>query len=226
MIAELIDLKKSYQIENHSPKEVLSGVSLEINKGDSIAITGPSGCGKSTLLNILGTLDQASSGIVKIGAQEIQQLADKELAGIRNKTFGFIFQMHHLFPQLNLLENILVPLIPMKDKAIMTAGKKRAMDLLDSVGMADKIHQYPSQLSGGESQRAAVVRALINNPLLILADEPTGSLDEESAEQVGNLLSKLNKEYQVALVTVTHSMSLANKMNHVYSLSKGVLNNF
>ncbi len=225
MIIELEKIYKSYNNNNLNSmsRNVLEDISLQINSTDSIAITGPSGCGKSTLLNILGTLDKPDSGIVKIDNEDISRFSEIKSAEIRNRKIGFVFQLHQLLPQLNLLENILLPTLVLKDNKLRDSAQSRAMDLLEIVGLTDKIKQYPGQLSGGECQRTAVVRALINKPEIILADEPTGSLDQESAEQIGNLLLKINKEQSVALVIVTHSMALAEKMNVIYKLNKGKL---
>jgi len=224
MIIELDKVSKYYQNQGKNTRNVLNEISLSIKAGDSISIIGPSGSGKSTLLNILGTLDLPSSGIVKIRDKEIQQFNEKQLAEIRNQNIGFIFQMHHLLPQLSLIENVLVPTIPFIDKSSKKDIYNRAMNLLESVGLADKIQQRPGQLSGGECQRVAVVRALINNPDLILADEPTGSLDEDSAANLGELLSQINKEQNVAMVIVTHSLDLAKKMDKIFKLDHGKLN--
>jgi len=223
MIVELEKVSKHYINGDQNKREVLKDINLSINKGDSLAIVGPSGCGKSTLLNIIGTLDIPSSGIVKLNNESIVSLDEKQLAKVRNTTIGFVFQMHHLLPQLNLLENVLLPTIPLKDK--QTNYHAKAMELLDMVGLADRIKQRPGQLSGGECQRTAVVRALINSPQILLADEPTGSLDEESAEQVGNLLTQINKEQNIALLTVTHSMDLAKKMDRSFKIHNGSLEN-
>lgn len=224
MILELENIFKRYENNSESShREVLENISLKINKGDSISIVGPSGCGKSTLLNILGTLDKPSSGIMKMDNEDISLFSENKLAETRNQKIGFIFQLHHLLPQLNLLENILLPTLIIKDIKIKDSALSRAFDLLKKVGLEDKIKQYPGQLSGGECQRTAVVRALINQPEIILADEPTGSLDQESAEQIGDLLSKINKDQNVALVLVTHSLELANKMNMIYKLNNGKL---
>jgi len=224
MIVELDKISKYYQNSGTSVKqEVLKELSLDVQKGDSIAVIGPSGSGKSTLLNIIGTLDIPNSGIVKLNGNEISKLNENQLAEIRNMNIGFVFQMHHLLQQLSLIENVLVPVIPQKDKAMKKAAYYRALDLLNSVGLANDIHKRPGQLSGGESQRATVVRALINEPQLILADEPTGSLDKESAEQMGELLSEINKKHQVAMIVVTNSQELANKMGIVYKLLDGKL---
>ncbi len=226
MIIELNKISKSYDNAGLNKRNVLSEISLSISAGDALSIVGPSGSGKSTLLNILGTLDLPTSGLVKINGNEIQNFDDTQLAEIRNNNIGFIFQMHHLLPQFTLIENVLVPTIPLKDKSYKKSAQERAMNLLDSVGLADKIHQRPGQLSGGECQRATVVRALINEPNLVLADEPTGSLDQESAEHLGNLLSDINKKHNVAMVVVTHSLDLAKKMDTVYNLDHGKIEKY
>lgn len=219
MIVELENVSKSYENQGIvTRRDVLKEINFSIKAGDSISIVGPSGSGKSTLLNILGTLDEPSDGIVKIKGNNIQNYSEKQLAEIRNKNIGFIFQLHHLLPQLSLIENVLVPTIPFADKNYKKVALERAMNLLENVGLADKIHQRPGQMSGGECQRATVVRALINEPELILADEPTGSLDQDSAEQMGELLSDINKKQNVAMVVVTHSMELAKKMDSIYKL--------
>jgi lipoprotein-releasing system ATP-binding protein len=203
---------------------VLDHISLQIAKGDALAIVGPSGSGKSTLLNIMGTLDKPVSGQVFFNDQEIKYLNDNEIANLRNRNIGFIFQRHLLLPQLNLLENILLPTLPLKDKTFREEAVGRAEELLTKLGLNDKIYQLPGQLSVGECQRAAVIRALINQPEIILADEPTGSLDKSSAENLGDLLKSLNKDFGVALVVVTHSHQLAQKMEKVFTLSEGKLN--
>ena len=227
MNIELENITKSYGNNSNLPyRAVLEGISLTIKSKDSIAIVGPSGCGKSTLLNILGTLDKPSSGIVKIDENDISELSDVKLAEIRNRKIGFVFQLHHLLPQLTLLENVLLPTLVIKDRKLKNSALDRAMDLLKIVGLDDKTNQFPGQLSGGECQRTAVIRALINKPDIILADEPTGSLDQESAEQIGNLLSQINNEQNVALVVVTHSMDLAAKMKIRYKLNNGKLSQY
>ncbi len=224
MIVELENVSKSYENQGViASRDVLKEINFSLKAGDSISIVGPSGSGKSTLLNILGTLDQPTNGIVKIKENDIQQYSEKQLAEIRNQHIGFIFQLHHLLPQLSLIENVLVPTIPISDKNYKKIALDRAMSLLESVGLADKIHQRPGQMSGGECQRATVVRALINEPELILADEPTGSLDQDSAEQLGELLSEINRKQNVAMVAVTHSLDLAKKMDSIYKLDYGKL---
>jgi len=224
MLIQLQNISKNYQnLQTGIKQDVLNDISLNIEKGESIAIVGPSGAGKSTLLNIMGTLDKPNKGKVNINEININTLDDKQLAEIRNKNIGFVFQMHHLLEQLNLLENVLLPTIPLNDKHLKKSARERALQLLKSIGLEDKLYSHPSQLSGGECQRAAVIRALINQPEIVLADEPTGSLDANSANQLGELLTKLNTDYGVALVIVTHSQELASKMSKVYELQNGQL---
>jgi ABC-type lipoprotein export system ATPase subunit len=184
---------------------------------------GPSGSGKSTLLNLLGTLDKPSSGKVLLSGVLADQMDENHLAEIRNTFIGFVFQMHHLLPQLTLLENVLLPILPLNDKKNLNQSKQRALQLIDRVGLSAHLRHFPSQLSVGECQRAAVVRALINKPKLLLADEPTGSLDADNAAQLAILLTELNQEENVALVLVTHSMELAAKMENIYQLREGKL---
>jgi lipoprotein-releasing system ATP-binding protein len=224
MIAELQHISKYYEqpgslVRNH----VLEDISLQIVNKERIAIVGPSGSGKSTLLNILGTLDSPTSGTVLLDGAQMDQMDENRLAEVRNTFIGFVFQMHHLLPQLTLLENVLLPLLSQKNKTILKQGNQRALYLIERVGLSALIHKYPSQLSVGECQRTAVVRALINQPQLLLADEPTGSLDEANANQLAALLTELNREQNVAMVIVTHSMELAIKMDKIYHLHEGKL---
>ena len=200
-------------------QDVLNDITLNIEAGQSIAIVGPSGCGKSTLLNIIGTLDLPASGDLFFEDRSLADLKENERADFRNKQIGFVFQMHHLLPQLNVLENVMLPSLMSSKEDV----RVRAIELLDKLGLKDKIHQFPGQLSGGECQRVAVVRALINKPKLILADEPTGSLDQGSSRQIGELLASLVKEENITLITVTHSMELADKMQIKYMLTEGQL---
>ncbi len=224
MIVELTNISKSYvNPSTNVQREVLSGIDLTIKSKDTISIVGPSGSGKSTLLNIIGTIDTPSSGKILFKGQDVNTFNEKQLSEIRNRSIGFVFQFHHLLPQLSLLENILVPTIPLRSKNNSKELTDRAMELLSSVGLTERIHQRPGQLSGGECQRAALVRALINQPELILADEPTGSLDQDSAFQLGELLLDINRKHNVAMVVVTHSLTLAEKMSTMYRLSKGKL---
>ena len=197
---------------------VLNGISLSINSNESVAIVGPSGSGKSTLLNIMGTLDLPTSGSVLLNGRDLTSLNQKELAYLRNLKIGFVFQTHHLLPQCSVLENVLLPILPRGKKCDRMAAHEKAQRLLEKVGLEHRIYHRPGQLSGGERQRVAVVRALINEPQIILADEPTGSLDAQAAENLGELLLSLNQEFKVALVVVTHSVSLASRLSKRYEL--------
>ncbi|MFZ4548689.1 MAG: ABC transporter ATP-binding protein [Bacteroidales bacterium] len=224
MIADLQHITKYYEQPGSDIRPmVLDDISFQINENERIAIVGPSGSGKSTLLNILGTLDKPTSGKVFLDGLPIEQFDNNHLAEIRNSFIGFVFQMHHLLPQLTLLDNVLLPLLPQKDKTARKASLERALYLIEKVGLSAHIRQFPSQLSVGECQRTAVVRALINKPRLLLADEPTGSLDAANADQLTTLLAELNREQNIALVIVTHSMELARKMDKIYQLREGKL---
>jgi len=224
MLAELQHLTKYYEQAGSSIRnQVLDDISLQIAENERIAIIGPSGSGKSTLLNILGTLDKPSLGRVLLDGDSIGQMDENRLAEIRNSFIGFVFQMHHLLPQLTILENVLLPLLPQKDKKVIEEVRQRALQLIDRVGLTGHIHQFPTQLSVGECQRTAVIRALINRPKLLLADEPTGSLDADNAAQLTQLLIELNREQNVAFVIVTHSMEMASKMDKIYRLREGKL---
>lgn len=223
MHLKLNQLTKSYYSGNTpSARVILDQLDMEVNTGDRIAIVGPSGSGKTTLLNLIGTLDRPDSGKMFFDNQDLSLLSDQELARFRNEKIGFVFQMHHLLPQLTLLENVLLPTLTHKKHQ----GKEtfeRAQQLISRMGLAGVSHQKPNQLSGGECQRTAVARALINRPGFILADEPTGALDHQSAYNLTDLLVELNKEEGVTLIVVTHSMQVAHKMNRIYSLVDGKL---
>ena len=223
MLAELQNISKHYEQGSGIRNEILNQISLTIQENDSIAIVGPSGSGKSTLLNILGTLDKPSSGKVILDGTTTDMLNENQLADMRNQFIGFVFQLHHLLPQLTLLENILLPAMPLNIKSSQEMTVERAHQLIDRVGLKKLVNQRPGQLSVGECQRAAVVRALINQPRLLLADEPTGSLDAENASQLGQLLGELNLEQKLAVVLVTHSAELASRMNRIYRLTSGKL---
>ena len=202
---------------------VLKGVSLEVARGESVAIIGPSGCGKSTLLNIIGTLDRPTSGEITLAGHDLNRLDDQQLATVRNRQIGFIFQAHHLLPQCTALENVLIPTLAGGDAASRRTAHERALRLLDRVGLGARMHHRPGELSGGECQRIAVTRSLINQPQLLLADEPTGALDRAAAEQLAQLLLELNREEGVTLIVVTHALDLARKMGRVLELKDGVL---
>jgi len=216
-LLQLADVSKRY---DGADEDVLSGVNLAIKNGDSVAIVGPSGSGKSTLLNIIGTLDRPTAGSVTLGGDDLLAMDDNQLAGVRNERIGFVFQLHHLLPQCNVLENVLVPALVRGD---MAAAEKRGRELLDRVGLSHRLSHRPGQLSGGEQQRVAVVRALINEPSLLLADEPTGSLDRAASAALGELLAELNRERHVAIIAVTHASPLAKRMGRVFELRDGRL---
>jgi predicted ABC-type transport system involved in lysophospholipase L1 biosynthesis ATPase subunit len=203
--------------------DVLAGVNLTVAAGESLAIVGPSGCGKSTLLNIVGTLDRPDSGRVELAGQDLTRLDEVALAGVRNREIGFVFQSHHLLPQCTVLENVLVPTLPLEDVALRDSAPSRARQLLERVGLGDRLGHRPGQLSGGERQRVAVVRALINRPKLVLADEPTGALDRTSATSLGDLLVRLNVDEGVSLIVVTHALDLAKRLQKVFELRDGAL---
>lgn len=202
------------------PLQILKGVDLEMQRGDAIAVTGPSGSGKSTLLYILGTLDTPTSGSVRILDRDPFSLQAKELAWFRSESIGFIFQDHHLLPQLTVLENVVLPMLVGTGAADHTG---RARELLDRVGLAERLDHRPARLSGGERQRVAVCRALINQPALVLADEPTGNLDQETAGTIGRLLLEIASEQQTMLICVTHSRELADTFPRELRLRGGVL---
>lgn len=200
------ELTKTFSIATES-LPILAGVDLELNRGDALAITGPSGSGKSTLLYILGVLDQPTSGEVIQFGQNPFALNAKEQAEYRNQNVGFIFQDHHLMPQFSVLENVLIP--TMVYQGATSDTEERARHLLERVGLQDRMQHRPAQISGGERQRVAVCRALINNPRLLLADEPTGNLDRGNTESIGKLLLEINQEQNTVLICVTHSTELA-----------------
>ena len=237
----MTNVEKHYILpDGRTTLPVLRDVTVSVSSGDAIAVTGPSGSGKSTLLNIMGALDFPTSGTVKLGGRDLSGLSDGELALVRNTFVGFVFQMHHLLPQCTALENVLVPTIPHTAKAPKAAASpaagplravkpsardslERARNILERVGLGDRLDHMPGRLSGGECQRVAVARALINGPRVILADEPTGSLDRASAAHLIELLVELNRESGTALVVVTHSRELASSMKRVFALRDGEL---
>lgn len=224
-LLKLTGVSKTYPASNGGGElRILSEINLDLERGESLAIIGPSGSGKSTLLNIIGTLDRPSAGKVTLDNQELTTLNELDLADVRNRKIGFIFQGHHLLPQCSVLENVLVPTLASKDNALRSRAPERARKLLDRVGLAARLDHRPGQLSGGERQRVAVVRALINEPVLLLADEPTGALDRVSAQNLSQLLVDLNTEQQVTLIVVTHALDLAARMRRTLEIREGRLN--
>jgi lipoprotein-releasing system ATP-binding protein len=223
-LLRLAQIAKDYvAVEGAQPVRVLRDVTLDVARAESLSIIGPSGSGKSTLLNIIGTLDHPTSGQVWLDGEDLSRLDEKQLATIRNRKIGFIFQAHHLLPHCSVLENVLVPTLAVADKSLRQGADERAERLLKRVGLDERRHHRPGQLSGGERQRVAVVRALINQPQLLLADEPTGALDRASAQELSRLLVELNREEGVTLIVVTHALELARQMGRVMELKDGAL---
>ena len=221
-MVELIEVTKDYgEAGQATGLHVLKGISLSIGKGQSLVIVGPSGCGKSTLLNIMGGLDHPTSGRVLFDGRDLSKVGDHELAKMRNRDIGFVFQLHHLLPQCTVLENVLIPTLAGREGLATKAVRARAETLLDRVGLKDRMSHRPGELSGGQRQRVAVARALINEPKLLLADEPTGSLDEATSDGITELLVQLNRDEGVTLVVVTHSQKLASRLGRVTELDGG-----
>ncbi|WP_314885626.1 lipoprotein-releasing ABC transporter ATP-binding protein LolD [Aggregatibacter segnis] len=214
------NVSKFYQ-EGTQQTEVLKQVSFSMQPSELVAIVGSSGSGKSTLLHTLGGLDQPSSGEVFIKGQSLQQMTPNALAKLRNQYLGFVYQFHHLMADFTALENVMMPmLIGQQNK---TEAQDRAEQILSAVGLQHRISHRPSALSGGERQRVAIARALVNNPALVLADEPTGNLDHKTTESIFELIQQLNQEKQIAFLLVTHDLSLAEKLNRRLIMQDGVL---
>ena len=228
---QLRDIHKTFEQGSDVRVEVLRGVDLDLAPGESLAVLGPSGSGKSTLLHIVGTLERPSSGTMKLvagaaGEGDVEPFSfdDDDLARFRNRTVGFIFQDHHLLPQYSVLENVLVPTFAFGDSVFgdAAAGVERASQLLERVGLSHRLDHRPAQLSGGERQRVAVARSLIHSPSLLLCDEPTGSLDQATADSVADLLVEMHEAEQTILVVVTHSLELAKRFGRQVELRDGV----
>ena len=212
------NVSKSFSLGDGSSLKVLNDLSFEVNSGETVAIMGPSGCGKSTLLNILGILDFIDSGDAEIDGVSVTSGNADDFAEKRMDIIGFVFQKHHLLPQLTALENVLLPTLKSKENYL-----EKAKSLLEKVGLSERFDHRPGQMSGGECQRVALCRALINSPKILLADEPTGALDAKSAEQLSHLLLQLNKEEGLTIISVTHSADFAAKMAKTYHLIEGTL---
>lgn len=215
---ECTQIHKSY-----GQLEVLKGVSLQIHKGELVCIVGPSGAGKSTLLHIIGTLDKSDKGDVNIEGVNINELLQKPdaIADFRNQKLGFVFQFHHLLPEFTAIENVCIPAYIAKKNQNET--QRKAKELLEFMGLTERMQHKPAALSGGEQQRVSVARALINNPLVVLADEPTGNLDSERSEELHQLFFDLKKEFNQTFVIVTHNASLSDKADKVFSMKDGLL---
>ncbi len=229
-LVELDDVTKRYPSpggEDGSRRDpngqpVLRGITLAVAEGEALAVVGPSGSGKSTLLNLIGTLDRPTTGRVRLAGRDLSAMDAEALAEVRARRLGFVFQLHHLLPQCTALENVLVPALA-ETAAVPAEVADRGRRLLERVGLADRMAYRPGHLSGGERQRVAVARALINQPALLLADEPTGSLDREASERLADLLVALNRDDGVTLVVVTHAVALARRMGRVLELRDGTL---
>lgn len=223
MLLNLLNISKSYDTVSGHGLHVLSELSMHLDAGETMAVLGPSGSGKSTLLNIIGALDRPDSGEVFFNDEKINSYTEDQLASFRNREIGFVFQSHHLLPQFTVLENVLIPTLTSKDKTFRKSARDRAETLIKEVGLWDHKDNYPGTLSGGECQRVAVVRALINKPKLLLADEPTGSLDRSNALAITALLLQLNEESKTSLIVVTHSEEISKHLGKIFKLVDGKL---
>jgi putative ABC transport system ATP-binding protein len=217
---ELRDVHKEYQRDSQRIP-VLSGLTLSVAEGDYVALMGPSGSGKTTLLNLVGGIDQPSRGQVMVHGTDIAQLNGRALAQWRSRNIGFIFQLYNLIPVLNALQNVELPLLLHRMSG--AERKKRAQTALELVGLSDRTGHFPRQLSGGQEQRVAIARALVSDPAVLLADEPTGDLDRKSAEEILQLLERLNREFKKTIVMVTHDPHAAERAHRTVQLDKGVL---
>lgn len=214
------ELVKKYH-QGRQDLSILKGIGFSINKGESVAIVGASGSGKSTLLNLLGGLDRSTSGYVELLDQRYENLKEPQLAALRNKELGFVYQFHHLLTEFDALENVAMPLLIRGMPA--KAAKLQAEKILEKVGLRDRLYHRPSELSGGERQRVAIARALVANPSCVLMDEPTGNLDEKTAVHIQQLLQQLNTDLGICFVLVTHDKQIARQQQRIFSLHDGFL---
>jgi lipoprotein-releasing system ATP-binding protein len=222
----MLEAKNIHKVYSNGKKqlEVLRGVNLNIEEGRFIAVVGPSGAGKSTLLHILGGLDAPTQGEVAFEGENIYRLNDTALAGIRNKKIGFVFQFYHLLSEFTVLENAIMPSLISNGRRNTDDGiRKQALTLLSQVGLGDRTNHFPAQLSGGEKQRLAIVRSLMNKPRLLLCDEPTGNLDSKTGAEIVSLIKKINLENRMSVVLVTHNAEIAAQANNIYHLQDGIL---
>jgi ABC-type lipoprotein export system ATPase subunit len=222
-IIRLENVSKTYPVpDDMDGLKILKGITVSVNKAETVAVTGPSGSGKTTLLNMMSGLDNPSGGRIFVAGEELTNMRLDDLALFRNRNVGFVFQAHYLLPQCTVIENVLLPSI-VECRESADAVSARARKLLERVGLGNKLKAFPGKLSGGECQRAAVVRALINQPKIIMADEPTGSLDKSTAIVLAKLLIDLNEEYDTTLIVVTHSDMVAELMSRRFKLEEGGL---
>lgn len=218
ILLDIKEIKKSYKISKEKNLEVLKGINLQINREEIVAIVGKSGAGKSTLLHLIGTLDTPDSGKIFFDGTDVYSLKEKQLSKFRNSKIGFIFQFHHLLPEFTAIENVMIP--------SMVSGKEdkaRAIELLKEVGLEDRKNHRPNEISGGEAQRIAIARALINSPALILADEPTGNLDTQNADAIMNLIFDLRDKFKQTFIIVTHNEEFAMRCDRVIRMNDGVI---
>ena len=219
-LLHLQQVRQSYNVGLPNEAEILHGVQLQVQPGEFIALVGPSGSGKSTLLNILGLLERMSSGSYQLQGVETRQLSDEELTLLRRQKLGFVFQFHHLLPAFSALENVTLPAL-MAHGVVSARDRERASELLAAVGLAGALHKKPSELSGGMQQRVAIARALVHNPLLVLADEPTGNLDSQSSQEVFELLRQIHRTQGTAFLIVTHDPRLAQRCDRLVEMVDG-----
>jgi len=223
LILDAIDIHKSYSTGMRKSLEVLKGVDFSVEEGEMVALVGPSGAGKSTLLHILGGLDSPSKGKVIIGGKSIYKLSDKKLARLRAENIGFIFQFYHLLGEFTALENVMMPVMVKEDLRKTRWLEEKSQELLAQVGLADRVKHRPMEMSGGEQQRVAIARALINEPKVLLCDEPTGNLDSETGDQIMDILLNLNEKKKQTMVLVTHSDEVARACHRIIRMKDGVV---
>ena len=214
----LKNVSKTYRTEKIETT-ALSGVNMEVQEGEFVSVMGPSGCGKSTLLNILGLLDKPTEGSVKLHGDAVEALDDKSLARVRNQSIGFVFQSYHLISDLSVVDNVEIPLLYRRISG--AERRKKALDALERVGLASRVHHFPTQLSGGQQQRVAIARAIVGQPRLLLADEPTGNLDSQMGDDVMDILKTLNRKERTTVVMVTHDSRLSEQTERVVRLFDG-----
>jgi len=220
VVARVVDLTKVYHLGHNVSVHALRGVSVDFFEGDFVAIMGASGSGKSTLLNLLGCLDRPSSGRYVLGGRDVSRLDDRALSGIRSRYIGFIFQSYNLIPQLTVVENIEIPLNYQRRE--IPGGRQRSIRLANLVGLGDRLHHRPTELSGGQQQRVAIARSIVNNPHIILADEPTGNLDSATGSEIMDLLAALNRAGRT-IIMVTHESNLAARAHRIVRLRDGLV---